>query len=126
MDDAQLRTIWQQRQFKGGAAHLSQPLTVLMKYKLGRRVRQLSQIAGAWDAVIPPEIQEHTALESFRNGVLTIAVDSAARRFQLKTLLSAGLQKEIQKRFPGAIRRIHLIPGQFYSVDLSGRPRYDF
>lgn len=127
MDDAQLRTIWQQRQYSSRIAFLSEPLGVLMKQKLAKRVKQLSQLSGVWDEVVPHPIQDHTALESFNHGVLTVLVDSASHRFHLQTLLTGGLMKEIQLRFVGALNKIRLIPGQFYSIDLeTGQKRYEF
>lgn len=126
MDDAQLRTVWQQRQFNDRAAHLSLPLTILLKHTLAKRVRQLGRLAEIWDEVIPEEIRDHTALESFNRGTLTVLVDSAPHRFQLQTLLAGYLKREIQARFSGAINKIRLVPGQFYSIDLAGAPRYEF
>ncbi len=126
MDDAQLRTVWQQRQFNDRIAHISQPLTVLTKHVLAKRVRQLSKLAAIWDEVVPAEIAEHTALESFNRGVLKVIVDSAAHRFKLQMLLDGGLMAEIRSRFSGALDKVRLVPGQFYSVDLAGQPRYQF
>jgi hypothetical protein len=128
MDDAQLRTVWQQRQWDDGLAHISQPLAILTQHILAKRFRQLRDLAAIWDEVIPQAIAEHTALEGFtqHRGVLTVLVDSAAHRFQLKTLLDGGLMREIQARFSGALNKIRLVPGQFSSVDLAGRPRYEF
>lgn len=127
MDDAQLRTIWQQRQYDSRIACLSKPLGLLMKHKLARRVKQLSQLGAIWDNVVPYPIQEHTALDSFQHGVLTVLVDSASHRFQLQTLLTGGLMKEIQHRFGGALNKIRLMPGQFYSIDMeTGQKRYEF
>ena len=126
MDDARLRTIWHQRQFPVGPSHLSGPLTVLMKHRLGKKVRQLGKLSNIWDEVVPREIASHTALESFSRGVMTVLVDSAAHRFQLQTLLMGGLLKMIQSRFAGALNKVRLVPGQFYSVDLTGAPRYEF
>ena len=91
MDDAQLRTVWLQRQSPPPAYHLGASLSLLMKRKLGKRVRQLSKLAEIWDQIIPRAIRDHTALEGFQNGVLTVVVDSAPHRFQLQTLLNAGL-----------------------------------
>jgi predicted nucleic acid-binding Zn ribbon protein len=126
MDDAQLRTRWQQRQPRFEAKYLSEPLAYLMKHKLARRVKQLGQLASLWDECIPESLREHTALEGFRNGVLTVLVDSPAQRFQLQTLLTGGLFKTIQSRYPGALNKIRLVPGQFASVDLAGQKRYEF
>ena len=126
MDDAQLRTIWLQRQPHDNISHLAGPMTVLMKHKLGKKVRQIGKLAGIWDDIIPPTIREHTALDSFNRGVLTVLVDSSSHRYQLNTLLAAGLQKEIQTRFAGPLNKIRLVPGQFSSIDLeTGTRRYD-
>ena len=126
MDDAQLRTVWQQRQLRTNADQLSGPLAFLMKHTLAKRVRQLRNLADIWDEVIPEPIAEHTALESFNSGVLTVMVDSASHRFHLDTLLRGGLMRELRNRFVGALNKIRLMPGQFSSVDLAGQPRYEF
>lgn len=126
MDDAKLQTVWQQRQFNDRSAPLGQPLAFLMKHVLAKRVRQLSQLAGIWDQCIPEPIQQHTALESFNRGVLKVLVDSAPHRCKLQTLLAGGLEREIRTRFGGVLNKIRLVPGQFYSVDINGEPRYIF
>jgi len=97
-----------------------------MKHTLGKKVRQLSKLAVAWDDVLPATIREHTALDSFQRGVLTVLVDSSSHRYQLQTLLAAGLMKEISNRFSGPLNKIRLVPGQFCSIDLeTGAKRYD-
>lgn len=126
MNEAQLRTVWQQRQISDRIVPLSEPLTQLVKRTLARRVRQLSRISELWDELVPEEINHHTALEGFQRGVLSVMVDSSAHRFQLQTLLSSGLLEELQSRFGGTLRRVRLVPGQFYAVDLAGRQRYEF
>ncbi len=126
MNDAQLQTIWQQRRMKGGVVPLAGPLSMLMKYTIGRKVRRVGELAEIWDELVPDEIRGHTALENFSRGTLTVMVDSAPHRYQLQTLLSGGLTDEIRQRFGGALNKIRTIPGQFYSVDISGRQRYEF
>jgi hypothetical protein len=126
MDDAQLRTVWWQRQFNDRIAHISQPLGMLTRHVLAKRVRQLSKLASVWDEVIPPAIRQHTALEGFNRGILTVLVDSAPHRFQLQMLLDGGLLGELRRRFTGAIDKVRLVAGQFYSVDLAGETRYHF
>ena len=85
MDDARLRTVWQQRQVPGRSAHLSEPITLLMKHTLQKKVRQLGKLGEIWDEVVPQSIAAHTTLENFSRGVLTVLVDSSAHRFQLQT-----------------------------------------
>ena len=126
MDETQLRTIWQQRQFNDRAAPISRPLGMFMKYKLAKKVRQLGKLSQIWDELIPEQISNHTALESFNRGVLTVMVDSAPHRYNLQTLMSGGLMREFQARFDGALNKVRLVPGQFSSLDLSGERRYEF
>ena len=118
MDDAKLRTIWQQRQPHDRIVTLSQPLAILMKRELARKARQLGKLATIWDEVIPEEIASHTALESLSGGVLTVLVDSSSHRFQLDVLLRGGLLREIRSRFDGALNRIKLQPGQFAAIEV--------
>ena len=118
MDDAQLRTVWQQRQSYKSAVPLAEPLTCLMKQTLARRVRQVGRMSIIWDEVIPDEILEHTALESLSRGVLTVKVDSSSHRFRLRTLLNSGILHEIRSRFNGPLDSIRLVPGQFDSVEV--------
>ena len=126
MDDSQLRTLWQQRQPTDRISHLAAPMAVLMKHTLGKKVRQLSKLALVWDQVLPATVRDHTALDSFQRGVLTVLVDSSSHRYQLQTLLTAGLMKEIRTRFAGPLNKIRLVPGQFSSIDLeTGARRYD-
>jgi predicted nucleic acid-binding Zn ribbon protein len=124
MDDAQLQAVWQNRRLTDSFTHVGHPVAMLMKHKLAKRVRQLSRLAEAWDDVIPPEIREHTALEGYRAGVLTVTVDSASHRFELQMLLAGGLTAELRSRFSGTLSKVRLVPGQFYSVDLAGQKRY--
>jgi hypothetical protein len=126
MDDRQLRTAWQNRQQHDATTQLGGPLTMLMQHTLRKRVRQLGELARAWDQIVPEEFQEHTALESFCRGTLTVLVDSAPHRYQLETLLREGLLRSLTQRFSGALNRVRLVPGQFYSVDVEGYPRYSF
>ena len=126
MDDAQLQTVWQQRRSQDRTVHLGHPLALLMKYNLSKRAKQLGKLASVWDEVLPEFLSEHTSLESFNSGVLTVLVDSASRRFQLQTLLTGGLKREIQRRTPAAINKIRLVAGQFRTVDAAGGTRYAF
>ncbi len=124
MDDAQLRTVWQQRQLREPAVPLGLPLAYLMKHTLGRRVRQVGRLAEIWEEVIPAPLAEHTALEGFRSGTLTVLVDSAPHRFQLRQLLDGGLLDELRRRFSGALNKVRLVPGQLGQLDDAGNPRY--
>ena len=126
MDERQLRTAWQNRQAPDSIRPMGEPLAVLMKHTLATRVKRLGVLAAIWDEVIPLELREHTALESYARGTLTVMVDSAAHRFRLDAVLKAGLRHVLAERFNGPLNRIKLVPGRFYSVDLEGNRRYEF
>lgn len=126
MDESQLRNVWLNRRPADRIRPLAEPLVQLVKRKLARRVRQIGQLAVAWDECIPDFIREHTALVGFSRGMLTVAVDSAPHRFQLQNLLQSGLLDAIRERFrSGALNRIKLVPGEFDSLEFPGdvRPR---
>ncbi len=119
MDESQLRHVWQNRQRRDRITALSQPLTHLVKNQLARRVRQVGQLSAAWDECIPESVRAHTALLSFRVGTLTVAVDSAAHRYQLQGLLQSGLIDALRERVAaGALARVKLVPGQFDAIDM--------
>jgi hypothetical protein len=126
MDESQLRNVWRNRQPPRRIYPLSEPLAALMKHRLARRVRQISQLAAAWDECIPDFIREHTGLVKFSRGTLTVAVDSAPHRYQLQQLLQGGLLDAMRERFPsGALNRVKLVPGTFDALEFPDdvRPR---
>lgn len=126
MDDAQLRTVWQQRQLPDRAMPLAQPLGVFFKNTLAKRYKQVGKLALAWEQVIPSELAEHTALEGYSAGTLRVLADSAAHAFTLETLLAGGLLKALQARSPAPINRVRVTTGQFSNTDSNGAPRYEF
>jgi len=126
MDDAKLHTIWQQRQLDDRTVPLAQPITLFVRHQLAKRVRQLNQLAKVWDELVPESISQHSALDSFNRGVLTVIVDTASHRFAIQNLIKGGLTRQLQQRFPGTLNKIKVVPGQFYSVDLVGLKRYEF
>jgi len=112
MDEAQLRQVWQNRQRRDRTSALSEPLGRLMTRRLGRRVRQVGQIVGVWDACIPQVIRDHAGVVGYARGTLTVAVDSAPHRYQLRMLLDGGLLEILRDRFvAGPINRVRLVPG---------------
>jgi hypothetical protein len=118
MNDDQLKTIWQQRQFRDRTVALAGPMTILVERELARRVKQVGQIATVWDDILPAELAQHTSLESFNRGVLVVKVDSAPHKFQLQTMLGGGLLAELRKRCASAINRVRLDVGIIDDTDL--------
>ena len=119
MDDAKLRTIWQHCRSKYRAISLSEPLAILMKQQLAKRVKQLGDISPAWNEVLPEDLLPHTSLKGLHAGVLTVAVDSASRRFQLQTFLSGGGLQKLREKCKTALNKVRLVPGPAESGDLS-------
>jgi len=71
--------------------------------------RQLEAIAPLWRQLLPPELAEHSCLESFHRGVLQVAVDSSPRLYELDRLLRSGLEKQLARHYKGApLRRVRL------------------
>ena len=122
MEESKLRHVWQNRQRVRLPAMLCEPLSFLMKHRLARRVRQLGRLSAAWDECIPEYIREHTALVSYARGVLTVGVDSAPHRYQLRMLLANGLLDALRERAPGPLNRVRLVPGTFDYLEMPDRP----
>jgi hypothetical protein len=96
------------------------------KHSVEKRHTKLGKIAEKWTLLIPPLFQEHTCLESFSRGTLTVLVDSSAHLYDLKQLLLAGLQQQLLLacRSTG-LKKIALKPGRWYSDDPSRRPSFE-
>jgi len=88
------------------------------KREVQKRQTKLTQIAAAWNALIPPDLSEHCCLESFSSGSLKILVDNSAHLYQLKQLLLSGMEKQL-KMTCGMIglKKVTLKPGRWYEGD---------
>ena len=123
MDEAQLKQVWQNRQRRDRTSTLSEPLGRLMTGRIGRRVRQVGQIVAAWDECIPQYIRDHAGVVGYARGTLTVAVDSAPHRYQLRMLLDGGLLAILRERFTaGPINRVRITPGSPDLLPAANRP----
>jgi len=87
-----------------------------------QRTRKFAAIGEVWDTLLPPDINEHCCLESFRAGTLTVLVDSSPHMYRLKQLLLDGLQKQILDLCrPHGLKKITLRPGRWYAGDEDDR-----
>jgi len=102
---------------------LAGAIRFLVKRRLAKRVKMIGEISQIWDETVPAPIREHTALVSFNRGTLTVAVDSAAHRYQLETLLRDGLFEIIRERFGGPLNRIRVVPGVFDALEMPSTDR---
>jgi hypothetical protein len=76
--------------------------------------RQLAAIVPLWTQLVPPDVRDHTRLDSLNRGVLRVAVDSSAWLYELDRLLRSGLKDQIiaAHRSP-TLRRIQLRVARF-------------
>ncbi len=96
---------------------LGPELLAFFKNDVQRRQLKFAPIAECWAKLIPESLLEHTALESFSRGQLTVIVDSSSHLYELKQLLLAGLQKQILIACKKAgLRKIALKLGRWYDT----------
>ena len=82
------------------------------KAEVEKPYKQLVSITEVWMRLVPPELLEHTRLESFSRGVLRVAVDSSSRLFELDRLLRGGLEQRLITEHRGQpFRKIQLHVG---------------
>src|SRR2546423_673966 len=97
---------------------LGEPMVAFFKHSVQKRHTKFSSIGECWTTLIPETFLEHTALESFTRGTLTVLVDSSSHLYELKQLLLAGLQQQLLIACKGAgLRKIVLRPGRWYEGD---------
>lgn len=74
--------------------------------------RRLGSAGASWAEMCPPDLIGRTAVEGISRGLLTIRVADAASRFQLDRALREGLERELIRRCPVAVRGIRLVVGE--------------
>jgi hypothetical protein len=80
-----------------------------------QRTRKFAGIGEVWETLVPPDVNEHCCLESYRAGTLTVLVDSSPHMYRVKQLLLGGLQKQMLELCRGqGLRKISLRPGRWY------------
>ena len=110
MDDTKLRTVWQQKRGNYRTINISEPLAIFMNHKLAKQVHDFGDISTAWEGVLSEEMREHAKLKSYHQGTLTVAVKSAAKRFQLQTFLSGEGLKRLRREASRAINKVKVMP----------------
>jgi hypothetical protein len=106
---------------------LGPEMVEFFKRSVQKRQTKFSKIGECWAARVPEILCEHTSLESFSKGTLTVLVDSASHLYELKQLLLAGLQQQILFACKSAgLRKISLKRGQWYEGDgVTKKIRFD-
>ncbi|MGI9013682.1 MAG: DciA family protein [Phycisphaerales bacterium] len=90
------------------------PLTadfVRMQRDTERNGRMLGDVVEAWETMLPAELCNRTAIDSFGRGVLHVRADSAATRFELDRLLRTGIERAIRECCSRPLNRIKITIG---------------
>ena len=96
---------------------LGPEMLAFFKQNVQKRQTKFAPIAECWQKLVPDFLQQHTALESFNRGQLTVLVDSSSHLYELKQLLLSGLQKQLLIGCKAAgLRKIVLKPGRWYET----------
>ena len=113
-----LEQVWQSRQVASPGCPLGGPVNTFMKRIVQPRRRRLSLLGRAWIDLLPPELVEHSCLESLRGGRLKILVDSSSHLYELNLLVKEGLLDELRERCPSVpLSEIRLVHGLWYKMD---------
>jgi hypothetical protein len=100
---------------RGPAPAFGGDLVRFFKQSVQKPQKKFGAISECWSTLIPATFLEHTALESFSKGTLTVLVDSSPHLYELRTLLLSGLQDQILLACKSAgLRKIALRPGRWY------------
>ena len=115
------------QRFKG-AKHGVPPLVggdmVAFFKQVQRRQPKMEAISRTWQQLVPGMFLEHTCLEGFGNGTLTVLVDSASHLYELRQLMLAGLEKQLSIACKAAgLRKVNLKRGQWYDGQ-TGAPKF--
>lgn len=96
---------------------LGPEMLAFFKQNVQKRQTKFAPIAECWSQLVPDFLLEHTALESFTRGQLTVLVDSSSHLYELNQLLLAGLRKQLLLACKAAgLRKIVLKPGRWYDT----------
>jgi hypothetical protein len=94
---------------------LGPELIAFFKHNIQKRQTRFAPIADCWTTLIPETLLEHTALESFTRGQLTVLVDSSSHLYELKQLLLSGLQNQLLIACKSSgLKKIALKIGRWY------------
>ena len=118
-DEAELRRVHRvKRTLREPEPNLGPAMVDFFKRSIAKRQTKFSKIGECWAALVPETFCNHTSLESFTQGTLTVLVDSASHLYELKQLLLAGLQQQLLLACKSAgLRKIQLKRGQWYDGD---------
>lgn len=97
---------------------LGAELVEFFKHDVQKKQTKFGKVAEIWQHLIPSTLIEHTCLESFHAGTLKVLVDSSSHLYELRTVLLAGLEKQILLSGKSqGLRKVSLKLGRWYDGD---------
>lgn len=120
-EEEQLRLLQQRRVKPPRQVQLGENVATFMKHVVEPRHKKLAALAQVWNDLLPVELAEHTCVEAFLRGRLTILVDSAPHLHELNMLLRDELLEQLRQACPSAnLCQVKLERGQWYRKDEQG------
>jgi hypothetical protein len=115
-DEAELKRLSRvKRTERAAEPTLGADMVEFFKRSVQKRQTKFSKIGECWAALVPETFCDHTSLESFSKGTLSVLVDSASHLYELKQLLLAGLERQLLHACKSAgLRKITLKRGKWY------------
>jgi Dna[CI] antecedent DciA-like protein len=115
-DEAELRRLSRvKRTSRAPEPMLGPDMVEFFKRSIQKRQTKFTKIGECWGTLVPETFCEHTSLESFTKGTLTVLVDSASHLYELKQLLLAGLERQLLIACKSTgLRKISLKRGRWY------------
>lgn len=106
---------------------LGADLLGFFKHDIQKKQTRFGKVAEIWQQLIPSTLIEHTCIESFTTGTLKVLVDSSSHLYELKTVLLAGLEKQILIAGKShGLRKINMRLGRWYDGDDAQTRRVTF
>lgn len=88
------------------------PLVRELTDRLDEASKKSAGCGAAWAQACPPKHLPRTSVRGLARGVLTIAVDSAATRYELDRWLRAGGEQAVISAARAGVRKVKLVPGE--------------
>jgi hypothetical protein len=77
-----------------------------------RKDRAIGRFMILWQELVPTDLARHLSVTGLRGGVLSVVASSASARYQMESLLRAGLEQELRRRFTGTLARVRITLGE--------------
>ena len=121
-DRKKLRNIWEHGQTRKTACRLGERVDQFLRKVVIPRQQKLAKLGLAWGQLLPAELLEHSCLDKYQRGQLTVLVDSASHFYELNTLVKEGLADQIRDLCPDTnLAKIKLLRGVWYRADKDAR-----